>query len=94
MRLVSLIVGIIVTASSAFAQLSPSAVRAAEADTRYPIAANVPYPEGVRLHEALAGADDPDRLLTVPGGGHGGISAGERVRIYTVIREFLAENGL
>jgi acetyl esterase/lipase len=54
----------------------------------------VPYPEAVRLHEALAKAKVPNQLVTVPGGGHGGFSAEERVRIYTAIREFLATNGV
>ena len=54
----------------------------------------VPYPEAVRLHEALAKVNVPNQLVTVPGGGHGGFSAEERVRIYTTIREFLGKNGL
>jgi acetyl esterase/lipase len=54
----------------------------------------VPYPEGVRLHEALAKINIPNQLVTIPGGAHGGFSAEERVRIYTVIREFLTKNGV
>jgi acetyl esterase/lipase len=54
----------------------------------------VPYPEAVRLHEALAKVNVPNQLVTVPGGGHGGFSAEERVRIYTTIREFLTKNGV
>ena len=54
----------------------------------------VPYPEGVALHEALSETNVPNQLLTILGGGHGGFSADERTRIYTTIREFLAENGL
>jgi acetyl esterase/lipase len=54
----------------------------------------VPYPEGVRLHEALAKVNVPNQLVTVPGGGHGGFTPEERLRIYTIIREFLAKNGL
>jgi acetyl esterase/lipase len=54
----------------------------------------VPYPEAVRLHEALAKVNVPNQLVTVPGGGHGGFSAEERVRVYTAIREFLARNGV
>ena len=52
----------------------------------------VPYPEAVRLHEALAKVNVPNQLVTVPGGGHGGFSAEERVRIYLAIREFLTRN--
>lgn len=54
----------------------------------------VPYPEAVRLHEALAKIDSPNQLVTIPGGGHGGFSAEDRVRIYVAIREFLAKNGV
>jgi len=54
----------------------------------------VPYPEAVSLHQALAKVKVPNQLITVPGGGHGGFSAEERLRIYTTIREFLAKNGL
>ena len=54
----------------------------------------VPYPEAVRLHEALAKLKVPNQLVTVPGGGHGGFSAEERVTIYVAIREFLSKNGV
>jgi len=54
----------------------------------------VPYPEAVRLHEALAKVNVPNQLVTVPNGGHGGFSAEERVRVYTAIREFLTKNGV
>jgi acetyl esterase/lipase len=54
----------------------------------------VPYPEAVRLHEALAKVNVPNQLVTVPGGGHGGFSAEERVRVYGLIKEFLTKNGV
>jgi dipeptidyl aminopeptidase/acylaminoacyl peptidase len=54
----------------------------------------VPYNHAVRLHEALAKAGVANQLLTIPGGKHGGFSPDERTRIFTVIREFLANNGL
>jgi acetyl esterase/lipase len=54
----------------------------------------VPYPEAVRLHEALAKVNVPNQLVTVPNGGHGGFTAEERTRIYTAIREFLTKNGV
>ena len=54
----------------------------------------VPYPEAVRLHEALAKVNVPNQLVTIAGGGHGGFSAEDRVKIYLAIREFLAKNGL
>ena len=49
----------------------------------------VPYNHAVRLHEALEQAGVPNRLITVPGGGHGGFSRDENVRIYDAIRAFL-----
>jgi acetyl esterase/lipase len=54
----------------------------------------VPYQHAVRLHEALAKVNVPNRLLTVPGGKHGGFTAEERVRIFVAIREFLSQHGL
>jgi acetyl esterase/lipase len=54
----------------------------------------VPYQQAVRLHEALSKAGVPNRLLTIPGGKHGGFTPEERTRIYLTIREFLAQNGL
>jgi acetyl esterase/lipase len=54
----------------------------------------VPYQHAVRLHEALSKAGVPNRLLTIPGGKHGGFTPEERTRIYLAIREFLAQNGL
>jgi acetyl esterase/lipase len=49
----------------------------------------VPYTHGVRLRDALEKARVPNRLVTVPGGRHGGFSQSEMVRIYSEIREFL-----
>jgi len=49
----------------------------------------VPYAHGVRLRDALEKARVPNRLVTVPGGLHGGFSKPEMVRIYSEIREFL-----
>ena len=54
----------------------------------------VPYPQAVRLHEALEKVKSPNQLLTIPGGKHGGFTPEERTRIYVAIREFLAKNGL
>ena len=54
----------------------------------------VPYPEAVRLHEALDKVKVPNQLVTIPKGGHGGFTADERVKIYVTIREFLAKNGV
>ena len=54
----------------------------------------VPYPEGVRLHEALAKINSPNQLVTIPGGGHGNFSTDDRVKIYIAIRDFLTKNGV
>jgi dipeptidyl aminopeptidase/acylaminoacyl peptidase len=54
----------------------------------------VPYEHGVKLHEALARAGVRNRLLTIPGGGHGQFKPEERTLIFATIREFLAANGL
>lgn len=54
----------------------------------------VPYDHGTRLHEALDGAGVPNELVTITGGGHGGFSIEESVRIYSAIRSFLAGHDL
>jgi len=54
----------------------------------------VPYPEAIRLHQALEEAKVPNQLITIADGKHGNFTAEERVKIYTTIREFLAKNGL
>jgi acetyl esterase/lipase len=50
----------------------------------------VPYTHGARLRDALEKARVPNRLVTVPGGRHGGFSQPEMVRIYAEIGEFLS----
>ncbi len=54
----------------------------------------VPYRHGMMLHEALARTNTPNLLLTIPGGGHGRFTAGERAMIYEVINTFLEQHGL
>ena len=54
----------------------------------------VPYPEAVKLHEALTQAHVPNQLLTIPGGKHGNFSTEERTKIFLTIREFLSKNGV
>jgi len=54
----------------------------------------VPYDHSVRLHEALERAGVPNELVTIEGGGHGGFSREENLRIYGSIRDFLAQHGL
>jgi acetyl esterase/lipase len=52
----------------------------------------VPYTHALRLRDALEKAHIPNRLVTVPGGKHGGFSQAERLTIYAAIREFLAQH--
>lgn len=54
----------------------------------------VPYRHGTMLHDALARTDTKNLLLTIPGGGHGRFTAGERAMIYEVIDGFLQQNGV
>jgi acetyl esterase/lipase len=54
----------------------------------------VPYDHAVRLHAALNAAGVSNELVTVPGGGHGGFSLEENLRIYRAIREFLEAHGV
>ena len=54
----------------------------------------VPYQHGVRLQKALKDAGVPNELVTVPGGGHGGFTHEENMRIYEAIRDFLGTHGL
>ena len=54
----------------------------------------VPYEHGVRLQKALEDAGVPNELVTVPGGGHGGFTNEENVRIYAAIRAFLGTHGI
>ena len=54
----------------------------------------VPYTHAVRLHQALSKAGVDNELVTVPGGGHGGFSREEMLRIYGAIRAFLRKHGL
>jgi acetyl esterase/lipase len=54
----------------------------------------VPYAQGVALHKALALTNVPNQLLTIPDGGHGRFTAGQRQTIYTNVQDFLMEAGL
>ncbi len=49
----------------------------------------VPYSHAVQLHEKLERAKVSNKLITVPGGGHGGFTKSQMLRIYREIREFL-----
>jgi acetyl esterase/lipase len=52
----------------------------------------VPYTHGTRLRDALTKAGVPNKLVTVPGGRHGGFTQGEMVTIHDEIRKFLGEH--
>jgi acetyl esterase/lipase len=52
----------------------------------------VPYTHAVRLREALDRAGVPNRLHTVPGGGHGNFTVAEYQEIYETVRRFLDEH--
>jgi acetyl esterase/lipase len=54
----------------------------------------VPYTHAQRLQEALEKAGVPHKLITIPGGKHGGFSPEERTMIFVAIREFLAPYGV
>ncbi|HTP12639.1 MAG TPA: alpha/beta hydrolase [Bacteroidota bacterium] len=51
----------------------------------------VPYSHSVRLHEALTKAGVPNKLLTIPGGKHGGFTKEEMAKTYNAIFEFLKQ---
>lgn len=50
----------------------------------------VPYTHGTRLRDALTKVGVPNKLVTVPGGRHGGFSQAEMISIYADIRNFLS----
>jgi len=54
----------------------------------------VPYTQAVRLHKALTAAGVPNRLVTIPGGRHGGFTLDQMISAYTAIREFLDQAGI
>jgi len=54
----------------------------------------VPYEHAVRLHRALDAAGVPNRLVTIPGGGHGGFTTEEYLRAYAEIAAFLEQHVL
>jgi acetyl esterase/lipase len=54
----------------------------------------VPYTQAVRLHKALTAAGVQNRLMTIPGGRHGGFTRDQLIAVYAAIREFLDQNGI
>jgi len=51
----------------------------------------VPHAQAERLHAALQKAGVPNKLITIPGGGHGGFSADETITAFEAIKQFLIE---
>jgi acetyl esterase/lipase len=54
----------------------------------------VPTAHGLKLKQVLDAAGQPNRLLTVPGGGHGGFTAEQQLTAWNAIRDFLRERNL
>lgn len=54
----------------------------------------VPYDQATRLHAALDAARVPNRLVSMPGAGHGDFSVAERRRAFAAVRAFLDERQL
>lgn len=54
----------------------------------------VPFDYSVRLTRGLHEAGVATKLITVPGGGHGGFDFEERVQVWTELRAFLKEHGV
>jgi dipeptidyl aminopeptidase/acylaminoacyl peptidase len=52
----------------------------------------VPYAHATRLHEALAKANVPNKLVTVKGGGHGMFAQTDYVSAFDDIWKFLKDN--
>jgi acetyl esterase/lipase len=54
----------------------------------------VPYSQAVRLHDALDKAHDPNRLVSIHGGGHGNFTIQDNRKAFAAIVKFLAKYGL
>jgi dipeptidyl aminopeptidase/acylaminoacyl peptidase len=54
----------------------------------------VPYPQNVRLHQALDNAGVRNTFVTVPGGKHGGFTDAEMAKAYAEIRGFLDKQNI
>jgi len=54
----------------------------------------VPHSHAVRLHEALTKAGVRNRLLTLPGAGHGGFTDEQELEAYEAVRAFLVDAGV
>jgi dipeptidyl aminopeptidase/acylaminoacyl peptidase len=54
----------------------------------------VPYSQAVRLHQALTKAGVRNQLLTIPGAGHGWLTAEQDVLAFETARSFLESLGI
>jgi acetyl esterase/lipase len=54
----------------------------------------VPYEQGVRLHQALDRAGVPNKLVTIPNGGHGVYPDSEKIRAQAEVFRFLEAHGV
>jgi acetyl esterase/lipase len=54
----------------------------------------VPYSQAVRLHDALTKARVRNQLLTIPGGGHGRLTAEQDLLAFETTRSFLESLGI
>jgi dipeptidyl aminopeptidase/acylaminoacyl peptidase len=54
----------------------------------------VPYSHAVRLHEALTKAKVRNQLLTIPGAGHGWLTAEQDLLAFETTRVFLESLGI
>lgn len=52
----------------------------------------IPHSQALRLHEGLDRVGVPNRLVTIPGGGHGGFPPDEMRRSHAAIRAFLGKH--
>lgn len=52
----------------------------------------VPYTQATRLHDALSKAKVKNKLVTIPGGGHGGWTQAQYSNAYTEVWKFLRDN--
>jgi acetyl esterase/lipase len=54
----------------------------------------VPYAQALKLQQAMNAAGQPNELLTIDGGGHGGFDAEQQWRAFSAVRRFLKSRGL
>ncbi|NET26462.1 alpha/beta hydrolase [Okeania sp. SIO1I7] len=55
---------------------------------------SVPYNHALKFHQALNQANVPNQLLNISGGGHGGFSYSQNMKVYKDIEDFFIKNNL